>query len=449
MDSRSLIRFLTPRARPRAVSGNPRRHVKHAKRAAMVAVVLVATLGMAVGGFSAIAHATDSPAFCESTCHEMRPYHQAWTQGPHKQVSCLDCHVDPGTVARVTHKFISLREVVEHIRGAVHFPLAKAPDVPNSRCVRCHAEVATKTPGFSHAKHAKQGPCVKCHADTGHTVTSSALRKAGLVAVAYRHSVEPTTSAAPGNGKANLAGHKSVICSDCHDMAATKCVDCHAPAPNHKDRSADCRQCHAPGLRFAFIHPARSDCASCHTPPSDLKPPHTWKGACTGCHLGQPGTDWKFTHPNVSSCGDCHTPPSKHEWSGACTSCHKAGPGKSFAFTHPKRSDCASCHSRPQGHSSGSCASCHRNRGVSWAFSHPDVTSGCTSCHSRPAGHYGSNCSACHSPGTSWANAHFTHPSVPGGKHTNKSFACSKCHPNGPPAHYCTCHGSASGPLGD
>jgi hypothetical protein len=523
MDARSLIRLISLRDHPRDGADDSRIHPRHVKRVVVVAVAAASILAAMISGFSAIASATDSPAFCEAACHEMQPYHEAWTQGPHKQISCLDCHVDQGTLTRITHKFASLREVAEHIKGTVHFPLPNAPDVPNSRCVRCHASVVASTPGFSHVEHAKRGPCVKCHSDAGHSVSLATLRKAGLVAAAYRHSVEPTASAIPGNGKANLVGHKTVSCSSCHDMAATKCVGCHAPAPNHQKRSADCTQCHSPGLRFAFTHPQRADCASCHTPPKNLKPAHTWKGTCTKCHVATPGADWKFTHPNAAACGDCHTPPKKHDWSGSCTYCHRAGAGKSFAFTHPPRTDCATCHSRPQGHRSGNCVTCHRNRGVNWAFSHPgssatctschsrpskhsagsctschrrtgsswafthpsvksgctechkrpskhesgscqtchkrtgrswafthpSVKSGCTSCHSKPSNHYGSNCSACHSPGTAWANAHFTHPIIPGGEHTNKSFACSKCHPSGPPAHYCSCHGSANGPSGD
>lgn len=523
MDAKSFIGHLIPGGERSEAASDPGRPRRRAKLWIVIAVSAVLSLGVAVGAFSAVASATDSPAFCGSACHEMQPFHDAWTKGPHKNVNCLECHVDRGVLNRITHKFVSLREVAEHIKGAVHFPLPDGPDVPNSRCTSCHAKVVSKTPGFSHADHAKRGPCVKCHADAGHSVSLATLKKAGLVAATYRHTVEPTASAVPGNGKANLPGHKTVACASCHDMAATKCVSCHTPAPNHKKRSAECTQCHAPGLRFAFIHPRDPKCGSCHAQPRNRKPAHKWKGSCTSCHRVAPGTSWKFTHPNSAACSECHTPTKQHkQWTGSCTYCHRAGAGKSFAFTHPPRTDCQSCHSRPSNHRSGACTTCHQRRGVSWAFSHPSgsscnscharpkghdsgsctschrsagrswafshpkvssgcsschnrprkhesgscqtchrrtgkswafshprVSSGCTKCHTKPANHYGPTCSKCHSPKVAWAKAHFTHPRIPGGQHTNKSFACSKCHPSGPPAHYCTCHDSANGPTGD
>jgi hypothetical protein len=85
---------------------------------------------------------------------------------------------------------------------------------------------------------------------------------------------------------------------------------------------------------------------------------------------------------------------------------------------------------------------------VSWRFTHPSSRS-CASCHKAPSGHYGSSCSSCHSPSKSWRSASFSHPRVPGGEHSYKSFACSNCHPNGYGSAVCTkCHG-AGGPDDD
>ena len=338
MNINSAVKRLTGLSRP----------IKIALATAIAVVVLSA-------GYVGVSKATDQPAFCGSACHEMSPYHEAWTGGAHKGISCVDCHVDPGPAAQFEHKFVALGEVVSHFKGAPNFPLATAPDVPDSRCIRCHQNVVVNQVGFSHADHAKRGPCVQCHADVGHNVSSTALRQAGLLNVAFMHTDEPTRSATPGGGKADIPGHLAVGCSRCHGMGAMGCKSCHTPGPNHQNRPADCTICHQPGAKFVFTHPQRADCATCHAPPSNAKPAHTWAGACPQCHLSGPGVDWKFTHPNNTSCGACHTPPSAHKWKGTCTDCHKAGPGKSFAVTHPSSSSCETCHARPANHRSGTC----------------------------------------------------------------------------------------------
>jgi hypothetical protein len=537
----------------------PKRGLRRFKPATLAISAILALAILAVG-FVAVAKATDSPTFCGSACHEMGPYHTAWSTGAHKDIACVDCHVDADNVAKLKHKFVALQEVVDHVKGGVTFPLSTAPEVPDSRCLRCHANIVVKQAGFSHADHAKRGPCVKCHAEAGHKVSSVALQTAGILNVAYKHAVEPTVSATPGNGpKPAIPGHKIVECTNCHDMTAMKCADCHTPGPKHENRPTDCTVCHQPGVKFVFTHPQRADCVTCHTPPANMKPVHSWKGDCTQCHKSAPGVDWKFTHPQVNTCGDCHARPANHKWDGTCTDCHKAGPGKSFAFSHPGNANCETCHARPAGHKSGSCTTCHHNAGRSWAFSHPSSSANCTtchakpsshsgrdnctqchrtgvswsfnhpsrgancaSCHNRPSGHrsgscqtchknvgkswsfshpgsgascaschkrpgshasgscqnchrnagkswafshpssnscsschtppsnhYGTNCGSCHTAGTSWKNTHFSHPAIPRGEHTYKSFACSKCHPSGPPAFFCTCHGTTTGPKGD
>ncbi len=67
-----------------------------------VALILVAFVG--------VAQATEAPAFC-NTCHEMEPYYTAWDEGPHSGVDCVDCHVDAGISARLSHKIVALGEV--------------------------------------------------------------------------------------------------------------------------------------------------------------------------------------------------------------------------------------------------------------------------------------------------------------------------------------------------
>jgi len=431
--------------------------------ARLIVAVAVALVVMGVA-FAGIAHATDQPSFCGSACHEMGPFHSAWTQGAHKNVACIECHVDVGTVARMEHKVAALKEVAAHVTGDPKFPLADITPVPSARCQRCHPDVKLDSTGFSHADHAKRGECVMCHSTVGHNVSVASLKDAGVYNAITKQAFDTTKTAVVDGGKANLAGHKSVPCSRCHDMAASKCSECHKP--RHIDRGKDCTVCHAPGEKFVFVHPVRNDCGTCHKP-TNAK--HTWKGECTTCHQSGPGVDFKATHPADAGCESCHPRPAKHR-AGECSSCHKNtganwafahpgsdnceschprpakhktgscsnchhNPGKNWAYAHPSSGDCTSCHARPAKHKPGSCSTCHHNPGKSWAFSHPSSKSDCTSCHSRPSGHKSGSCTSCHSVGKSWK---FSHPSSgsncaschsrPGG---HSSGSCSNCHSPG------------------
>lgn len=509
-----------------------------ARKATIVGLVVAAILVFGFGASIALADATDQPQFCMNACHEMKPYGAAHSGGAHKDVACVDCHVDQGLVPRMAHKIVALKEVQSHFFGEPTFPMARTEmePIPNERCIRCHEKIVIDTTGFDHNKHASGRECASCHQDAGHSVTTTALATAGILNAANARIAEASRTAASGDGTASVPGHIAVPCSSCHDMAQTGCGTCHKP--KHASRgSITCDTCHKPGVAFVFSHPQSTECGTCHKPPAEHrggqcgdchtqagknwtfehaakdncdschKPPAnhrsgecqtchknggvTWafthpnsanctschnvpgghrSGSCTTCH--QAGVSWAFRHPNSASCTSCHNRPSGHR-AGSCASCHR-NVGRSWAFTHPKSSSCASCHNRPSGHRSGSCTTCHKagaswrfshpgsgakclschsapgghrtsscsschRTGVNWAFRHPSSTS-CSSCHKAPSGHYGSTCSSCHSPSRAWSSATFSHPRVPGGEHTYRSFACSKCHPSGPPRVYCSCH---------
>lgn len=232
---------------------------------------------------------TDRPQFC-TTCHEMQPFYDAWAAGPHAETSCIHCHVGPG-VERFTHKFVALREVYDHFATHPAFPMLGV-EVPDSRCLRCHDEIATQTAeAFSHTAHLDQGvACSTCHGATGHVVTPAALEAQGV----YNAGNMPPGAAhigdiPSGGGKPSvLIGHKKVECVKCHDMANASCQLCHTPPGSHF--GAECKACHKPNIAFAdtkFSHPRIEGehdyrsfaCANCH--PNGFT---TW--SCTKCHKG-------------------------------------------------------------------------------------------------------------------------------------------------------------------
>ena len=253
----------------------------------IVAVVLVGIIA-----FVPAAIVTDRPAFCV-TCHDMQPFYDAWAQGPHKDVWCVDCHVPPGIPNRFLHKFVALQEVYAELATTPSYPKYDAW-VPNARCLRCHDGLDTKKVGkFDHKQHRSRGvACATCHASTGHKVTFSSLAAAGILNRANAPAGMTYIGQqfqGTGTGKASvLSGHTPVPCSDCHDQANLQCSFCHTPPARHF--GINCRQCHKPDIAFkktVFSHPSAGEhnfrsrpCAACH-------PDGTSKVYCT-CHKGNP-----------------------------------------------------------------------------------------------------------------------------------------------------------------
>jgi nitrate/TMAO reductase-like tetraheme cytochrome c subunit len=361
-----------------------------------LAIAVAALIGS--GTFAAVRY-SEQPSFC-ATCHEMAPYHDAWAKGPHKGVSCVTCHVAPGTTAQYTHKIAALKEVLDHFTTSPKFPTS-AVIVPDSRCTSCHTTLPAKTAsGFDHASHLARGTCVSCHTGVGHSVTTTALAAAGILDSA-------TATAAAGADLAHAGtSHVAVMCSRCHDLTKT--------------------------------------CEKCHTPPAKHYP-----AACTTCHDPKtPFASGVFDHtsPAAGACSTCHAKPAGHRATAAsCPTCHRKA-GVDWSFTHPSSASCATCHSKAKAHvaTSLACATCHRSPGHSWAFTHPASTS-CASCHTPPASHFSGACATCHKPTIPFASAVFQHPGI-SAPHGVSGKPCAACHPSGPPAVSCTCHGGGNGP---
>ena len=217
---------------------------------------------------------TEQSSFCPA-CHEMGPYYQAWTAGPHYgHAGCVDCHVDAGILAHLAHKPYALKEVWDHFFATNTFPNFTV-SVPNSRCIRCHATVPNKAGSlFSHALHVNRARCQDCHAQTGHIVSLASLAAASVLKSDFTTpSIVVSGSAAPTGTPSSIPGHIKVICQDCHDQAQMRCSSCHQPP--HENRG-ECSNCHKPGPVWIATHPAGTNCAQCHTPPAN----HFGAGCC-------------------------------------------------------------------------------------------------------------------------------------------------------------------------
>ena len=382
------------------------------RRLLVVISVMVLALGALVASYAGASAYTSQSEFCRS-CHEMAPYHDAWSDGTHADVACVSCHVDPGFAAGLAHKFVALEEVWLHVTTDPKYPLPTAPTVPDRRCLACHqGAIPTAVEGFSHEEHRGGRACVVCHSETGHSVTTTALADAGILDADNARKRVSLLATTRGVGVANVAGHRPVGCTRCHDQAKVGCVYCHA--------------------RDASAHPPLASAEATTV---------TAASACVTCHAT--AASWAFSHPSTRApCIDCHSKPAKH-YPGTCTACHTpTTPFDETVFQHPSStSRCVDCHARPSGHPDKACTTCHRT-GVSWKFSHP-LSMSCAACHSAPKSHYGSSCASCHSPSKAWKNATFSHPRIRGGGHSYRSFPCASCHPRGYGSASCLkCHDS-------
>ena len=113
------------------------------KRGLFIAALLGAGLAVAftVGGVVAIQW-TETADFC-GRCHTMGPELKAYEMSPHRDVSCAECHVEPGIQGWVKAKINGTKQLVEIITGNFPKPIP-APDhaeLPptSASCQKCHA----------------------------------------------------------------------------------------------------------------------------------------------------------------------------------------------------------------------------------------------------------------------------------------------------------------------
>ncbi len=113
---------------------------------------------LVVAGFAAVAafgtitavNWTDTADFC-GRCHQMGPELAAYQAGPHRDVPCAECHVEPGIAGWVKAKINGTRQLIEVLTGLYPKPVpppdhANLPP-PTETCLTCHSlgRLATTT----------------------------------------------------------------------------------------------------------------------------------------------------------------------------------------------------------------------------------------------------------------------------------------------------------------
>lgn len=113
------------------------------KRGLFVLVLLIAGFGTAAGAGGVMAVGfSETPGFC-GMCHTMDPELKAYAMSAHKDVTCAECHVEPGIAGFVKAKANGTKQLVDIITGKYPKPIlppdhAKLPAVKDT-CMKCHS----------------------------------------------------------------------------------------------------------------------------------------------------------------------------------------------------------------------------------------------------------------------------------------------------------------------
>lgn len=296
---------------------------------------------------------TSQPRFCNS-CHIMEPYYASWTEDVHKDISCVECHIEPGAQSFVAAKLNGLGQVVDDwLNRTSTKPSASVSDLSCSR-EGCHDPETLKTHEttsdsflFQHGKHQSREylgieiHCSTCHShvkgdrhfevNTNVCITCHLTNnRSGLIVKASDNGFGPH---APGTDTVNdPASAPSVAadqwtsvtvapkdCEKCHTVPqepfehegvmidhavylsfGASCDSCHdgVTAPPNKIDDAQCLSCHVFGLEMY------ENTESIHRIHSEGE----HKVECFNCHgVTRHGPVAQSMQLYELNCADCHT----------------------------------------------------------------------------------------------------------------------------------------------
>jgi len=235
---------------------------------------------------------TSQPAFC-SSCHIMEPYYASWKLGPHADVSCVKCHIEPGATGLVAAKLNGLGQVVDDVLHRTSFKPSASVSLLSCTRSGCHSVEALTSKiinngrfKFRHDRHIGKHhlgveiSCGTCHShvrgDQHFQVNTSVCVNCHLVEQ-VQDEVHPTTSLIrfrvregikPGDPLLEKDGEKRPpsACITCHD-APTEVLEYNGLKVDHNEflsHGAACESCHASATQTPQpIEDGR--CLECHT----------------------------------------------------------------------------------------------------------------------------------------------------------------------------------------
>lgn len=317
---------------------------------------------------------TESPEFCGSVCHNMKPYYESYEQSTHKGILCAECHNEPGFMGFFKGTVIgAVKESVLYLSGNY----GKEPivcDLSGKSCLReeCHKierlnerDFIYEGIPFSHSVHNKEMPenirlkCTSCHASD------------------------------------SLVHMKLDI---------TTCYLCHTDGIISKEESDRCLDCHSKDIEkikdydHSGILKDRTPCSNCHKP--DHEREVVKQERCNLCHRLETKEKEKYT---TSKLHKIHT----FDHTVDCAMCHT---GITHSFKPAFSENCLDCHKEIKTLKTTK----FRNRSFPHLLHTSEAVAKCEYCHSKKKETHGklliseASCRTCH--------------------HTQKSIECSKCH---------------------
>jgi nitrate/TMAO reductase-like tetraheme cytochrome c subunit len=113
------------------------------KRGILLLFVLFGGFGAVatMGGVTAVGF-SETPAFC-GMCHTMDPELKAYAMSPHRDVTCAECHVEPGAAGFIKAKVNGTKQLFGVVTGKFPTPI-EPPDHANmpavkDTCLKCHS----------------------------------------------------------------------------------------------------------------------------------------------------------------------------------------------------------------------------------------------------------------------------------------------------------------------
>jgi len=136
-----------------------------------------ALCGIIIAVVIASVYSASGSSYLCGSCHSMEQVYKRWQVSPHKQFSCIDCHLPathlPGKLAYKSR--IGSHDLVYEtmrIYPAAILLSAEGREIVIGNCVRCHSSTIEKTPmaGIS-------VDCTRCHR---YLVHGRGLEKGGI-----------------------------------------------------------------------------------------------------------------------------------------------------------------------------------------------------------------------------------------------------------------------------
>ena len=326
-------------------------------------LLFVVALAVFVPMMAATVEYTAQPEFCIS-CHIMDPYYESWVNSSHADVSCIECHYEPGTLETVEGKFKALSQLSKYVTQTQGTkPWAEVSD---QSCMRsgCHSvrmldgPIAFGNVKFDHREHlleSRRGRRLRC--TSCHSQVVQGEHVAVTEGVCFTCHFMPNSE--------GLVPEQSSDCLICHGPPSAT-IEVAGQPFDHEEyiaRGLDCRECHDPVIEgkgtvrrerchschgeighierigeMVFLHEEhvtehKVECFECHDEinhgllPLEFPKPSNGEG-CGACHINAHDAS-KLVYAGMGARGAENRPSRMFETRVVCDACHTGRTGYS------------------------------------------------------------------------------------------------------------------------